>query len=110
MNSDTPAQLFVFDEIDSGIGGAVAYAVAKQIKNLAQHAQVFLITHLQQMAAAADTHYLISKNTTDGRARVKIERLDGPARVREVARMLAGDEVTDSSLDVAAELVNSKKP
>jgi DNA repair protein RecN (Recombination protein N) len=108
-NGDPPGQLFIFDEIDAGIGGAVAYSVAKQIKTLAQHAQVFLITHLQQMAAAADTHYLISKHTTDGRARVKIERLESQARVREVARMLAGDEVTDSTLDVAAELVNSKK-
>lgn len=108
-NGDTPGQLFIFDEIDSGIGGSVAYSVAKQIKNLAQNAQVFLITHLQQMAATADTHYLISKHTIDGRARVKIERLDDDARLRELARMVAGDEVTDSALEVAAELVNSKK-
>jgi DNA repair protein RecN (Recombination protein N) len=108
-NGEPPAPLFIFDEIDSGVGGSVAYAVAKQIKNLAQHAQVFLITHLQQMAAVADTHYLISKHTVDGRARVKIERLDGQDRVREVARMVAGDEVTETTLEVAAELVNGKK-
>ncbi len=108
-NGDTPGQLFIFDEIDSGIGGSVAYSVAKQIKNLAQNAQVFLITHLQQMAATADTHYLISKHTIDGRARVKIERLDDDARLHELARMVAGDEVTGSTLEVAAELVNSKK-
>lgn len=108
-NGEPPAPLFIFDEIDSGVGGSVAYAVAKQIKNLAQHAQVFLITHLQQMAAVADTHYLISKHTIDGRARVKIDRLEGQDRVREVARMVAGDEVTETTLEVAAEMVNGKK-
>jgi DNA repair protein RecN (Recombination protein N) len=108
-NGDHIAPLFVFDEVDSGIGGAVAYAVAKQIKTLAQNAQVFLITHLQQMAAAADSHYLIAKQTTDGRARVTVERLDDDARVRELARMVAGDEITASTLEVAAELANAKK-
>lgn len=101
-------KLYIFDEVDAGIGGAVAYAVAKQIKTLAQHAQVFLISHLQQMAAAADAHFLISKDTVDGRARVTIRRLEGEARVREVARMVAGDEITDRTLQFATELTKKK--
>lgn len=102
--------LFVFDEIDSGIGGAVAHSVAKRIKSLAKNGQVFLVSHLQQMAAAADTHFLITKDTRDNRARVAIRRLDAQERVREIARMVAGDRITDSTLQFAAELTNSKKP
>lgn len=101
-------KLYVFDEVDTEIGGAVAYAVAKQIKALAQHSQVFLISHLRQMAAAADTHFLMSKDTIDGRARVTIRRLEGDARVREVARMVAGDEITDRTLQFAAELTKKR--
>jgi DNA repair protein RecN (Recombination protein N) len=103
-NGQGAAQLYVFDEIDSGIGGATAYAVAKQIKGLAKHAQVFLITHLQQMAAPADHHFQIAKETVDKRARVRIHSLDHDARVRELARMVAGDNITDRSLEFAAEL------
>lgn len=102
--------LFVFDEIDSGIGGAVAYCVAKRIKALAKSGQVFLVSHLQQMAAAADIHFLIAKSTMDSRARVTIRRLDREERVREIARMVAGDEITDSTLQFAAELSGGKKP
>ncbi len=103
-NGHPAGPLYVFDEIDSGIGGATAYAVAKQIKSLAKHAQVFLITHLQQMAAPADHHFQIAKQTVDKRARVRIESLDHDARVHELARMVAGDSITDSSLEFAAEL------
>jgi DNA repair protein RecN (Recombination protein N) len=101
-------KLYIFDEVDSGIGGAIAYGVAKQIKALSQHAQVFLISHLQQMAAVADTHFLIGKQVIDGRAHVSIRRLEGDARVREVARMVAGDQITDRTLQFAAELTKKK--
>lgn len=103
-NGHPAPPLYVFDEIDSGIGGATAYAVAKQIKGLAKHTQVFLITHLQQMAAPADHHFQIAKQTVDKRARVQIQSLDHEARVRELARMVAGDSITDSTLEFAAEL------
>jgi len=101
-------KLYIFDEVDSGIGGAIAYAVAKQIKALSQRAQVFLISHLQQMAAVADTHFLIGKDVVDGRAHVSVRRLEGDARVREVARMVAGDQITDRTLQFAAELTKKK--
>lgn len=103
-NGQPAPPLYVFDEIDSGIGGATAYAVAKQIKELAKRTQVFLITHLQQMAAPADHHFRIAKETVDKRARVQIQSLDHDARVRELARMVAGDNITDSTLEFAAEL------
>jgi DNA repair protein RecN (Recombination protein N) len=106
--SNGSRRLYVFDEVDSGIGGSTAYAVAKQIKALAQRAQVFLISHLQQMAAVADTHFLIGKDVVDGRAHVTVRRLDGDARVREVARMVAGDQITDRTLQYAAELTRKK--
>ncbi|MBI3872169.1 MAG: DNA repair protein RecN, partial [candidate division Zixibacteria bacterium] len=68
----------------------------------ARQSQVFLITHLQQLAAVADDHYRIIKKTARGRARVVVERLEGDDRVQELARMVAGDDVTDSTLEFAA--------
>ncbi len=99
--------LYIFDEIDSGIGGQTAHAVAAQIKSLAQTSQVFLITHLQQLATVADVHFRITKKTKAGRAHVVVERLDGDEHVRELARMIAGDDVTERTLEFAAELASS---
>lgn len=104
----TAAPLYIFDEIDSGIGGQTAHTVAREIKTLAADAQVFLITHLQQLATVADTHFRITKKTAAGRARVIVEPLTGDARIQELARMIAGDEVTDRTLELAAELASAK--
>lgn len=100
--------LYIFDEIDSGIGGQTAHAVASEIKALAKNSQVFLITHLQQLATVADAHYRITKKTSAGRARVTVDHLEGDNRVRELARMIAGDDVTDRTLEFAAELAGTK--
>lgn len=100
--------LYIFDEIDSGIGGQTAHAVAREIKALANDSQVFLITHLQQLATVADAHYRITKKTSAGRARVTVDHLEGDERVRELARMIAGDDVTDRTLEFAAELAGTK--
>lgn len=100
--------LYIFDEIDSGIGGQTAHAVASEIKSLAKNSQVFLITHLQQLATVADAHYRISKKTSAGRARVTVDHLDGDPRIHELARMIAGDDVTDRTLQFAAELAGTK--
>jgi DNA repair protein RecN (Recombination protein N) len=102
------APLFIFDEIDSGIGGQTAHAVAREIKALANNSQVFLITHLQQLATVADAHYRITKKTSGGRARVTVDYLEGDERIRELARMIAGDDVTDRTLEFAAELAGPK--
>jgi len=106
--SEFNAPLYIFDEIDSGIGGQTAHAVASEIKSLAKNSQVFLITHLQQLATVADVHYRIMKKTTGARARVSIEHLDGDPRIHELARMIAGDDVTDRTLEFAAELAGTK--
>jgi len=100
--------LYIFDEIDAGLGGQTAHAVAQQIRALARESQVFLISHLQQLAAVADQHYRIIKKTTGGRARVTIMRIDGEERVRELARMVAGDTVTERTLEFAAELTRAR--
>ncbi len=100
--------LYIFDEIDSGIGGQTAHAVASEIKALAKNSQVFLITHLQQLATVADAHYRITKKASAGRARVTVDHLEGDNRIRELARMIAGDDVTNRTLEFAAELAGTK--
>ena len=93
---DTP--ILVFDEVDSGIGGGVARAVGAKLAALARGRQVLCVTHSAQLAAHADEHFLVSKDTADGRTRSRVEPLDRAARVRELSRMLSG--ITNS--DVAA--------
>jgi DNA repair protein RecN (Recombination protein N) len=108
LSSGSAARLYVFDEVDSGIGGATAQLVANRITTLAQTAQVFLISHLQQMAAPADAHFLIAKRTRAGRAQITVTRLKPDERIAELARMVAGDQVTDRALAYASELADAK--
>ena len=99
----------VFDEVDSGIGGRVAEAVGRRLARLGRDRQVICITHLPQIARHADRHYLISKSARRGRTRTGIRRLDDEARVRELARMNAGAEVTETGLAHARELLGRRK-
>jgi DNA repair protein RecN (Recombination protein N) len=98
----------IFDEIDAGIGGEAAEAVARKIEELAGHHQVFCITHLPQIAARADAHFLVEKTVTDNRTRTTIRSLSRQARVSELARMLGGDNPTEQTLALARELVERK--
>lgn len=98
------APVFVFDEIDAGIGGRAALAVGQRLARLAEHAQVIVVTHLPQVAAHASTHLNIVKRSGDGTTSSTVEALEGEARVRELARMLAGD-VSELALAHAAELL-----
>ena len=84
------AMTLVFDEIDAGIGGATAHAVAERLASLAQRHQVIVITHLAQIAAQANHHFLVSRTSSGGTTHTNIERLCGDGRVQEVARMLSG--------------------
>ena len=88
----------VFDEIDTGIGGRAAEAVGKKLRALARSHQVLCITHLPQIAAFADHHYLIEKRQADGRSRTSVRRLDDDERREEIARMLSGARLTETSL------------
>jgi len=98
----------IFDEIDAGIGGEAAEAVARKIDELAGHHQVFCITHLAQIAAHADAHFLVEKNVDNNRTRTTIRRLSRQERVAELARMLGGDNPTDQTRALAQELVERK--
>jgi DNA repair protein RecN (Recombination protein N) len=100
----------IFDEIDSGIGGKAAEAVARKIKELARHHQVVCITHLPQIAACGTSHYLVEKRTDNGRTATTISPLDRDARRSEIARMLDGDSVSSHSLAFAAELIGRNQP
>lgn len=95
----------VFDEVDSGIGGATGAAVARRLAQLSRHAQVIVVTHLAQVAARADEQYVVSKSAVeDGLPVTSVERVEGEARVAEIARMLAGEEDA-TALDHARALI-----
>ena len=95
----------VFDEIDTGVGGAVAHAVGARIARLAAHAQVLVVTHHPQVAALADRHYRIVKTTAGGRAAAAAEPLAAGARREEIARMLSGARITDAARAAADSLL-----
>jgi DNA repair protein RecN (Recombination protein N) len=104
----TPRTL-VFDEIDIGIGGRAAEAVGNKLKALSRGQQVLCITHLPQIAAFADQHFLIEKKEADGRTKTNIRLLDQRASTHEVARMLSGAKVTDTSLQHASQMIAASK-
>jgi DNA repair protein RecN (Recombination protein N) len=95
----------VFDEIDRGVGGATADAVGRRLATLAETAQVLVVTHSPQVAARGAHHWLVGKSVVRGRVRTDILRLDAPAREQEIARMLAGDVVTDEARAAARALM-----
>lgn len=99
--------LLVFDEVDSGIGGAVAQAVGERLRRLAEHRQVVCVTHLPLIAALARHHLAVSKQVAAGRTTARVVALDRPQRIEELARMLAGERVTDTTRRQARELLAS---
>ncbi len=97
--------LMVFDEIDTGVSGFVAAQVAKKMHELAKDVQVLSITHLPQVAAAADTHYLIHKESGEERTAAHVRPLDETGRIDELAKMISGDEVTERAKASAKDLL-----
>jgi len=95
----------IFDEVDTGVSGRVAQAIAEKISGIAKFSQVLCITHLPQVAAMADHHYFIAKKITGHRTKTSVAKLAQPDRVQELARMLAGTKVTKLSLEHAEELL-----
>lgn len=95
----------VFDEVDTGISGATSELVGKKLKNVAARQQVLCITHLPQVASFADHHLRVEKQVREGRTTTGITVLDDTERTREIARMLAGEKITDSALAHAAEML-----
>ena len=97
----------VFDEIDSGIGGRAAEAVGKKLKSLARAHQVLCVTHLPQIASFADHHYLIEKKAAAGRTRTSVRPLNSTERTEEIARMLSGAKLTETSRQHAEQLLKA---
>lgn len=95
----------IFDEVDTGVSGRVAQAIAEKISQISQTSQVLCISHLPQVAAIADHHYYISKKVVDGRTETRVEKLNAKTRVKEIARMLSGSEITELTMEHAEELI-----
>ncbi len=99
----------IFDEVDSGIGGRIAQVVGKKLKALAENHQIICITHLPQIAAYAKHHYTVAKKTSQGRTIANIKKLEQEAKVPEIARMLAGEQITPTTLKHAQEIIDSSQ-
>ena len=95
----------IFDEIDSGVGGTVADSVGRLMKRLGRHVQVMAVTHLPQVAACGDHHFVVAKRSVGGNTTSQVTPLTGEARVAEVARMLGGERSSGTSLAHAQELI-----
>jgi len=104
-------QVLVFDEVDSGIGGAVAEVVGRKLRDLSRQHQVVCVTHLPQIASFADTHHSVRKEVKGGRTVTQVDRLEKAAVVDEIARMMGGVTVTEKTRAHAKEMIdNAKKP
>lgn len=100
------AGTLIFDEVDAGVGGAVADTVGRLMKQLGRDRQVMAVTHLPQVAACADHHFVVSKALRDGSTRSDVQPVSGEARVAEIARMLGGERQTGTTLAHAQELLS----
>jgi DNA repair protein RecN (Recombination protein N) len=102
---DTAGKTLVFDEVDAGIGGRVAEVVGRKLRGMARSHQVLCVTHLPQIASLADRHLVVRKHAEKNRTRTTVEAVEGPSRVEEVARMLGGETITETTRQHARELV-----
>jgi DNA repair protein RecN (Recombination protein N) len=101
----TGPSVYVFDEVDTGVGGAVAEVMGRAIRDIAKHRQVLCITHLPQVAAQADAHILVGKAEKAGRTVTTLRRLKRSERVAELARMIGGVKVTQAARTTAEEML-----
>jgi DNA repair protein RecN (Recombination protein N) len=106
------APTLVFDEIDTGVGGAVADAIGLRLARLASRVQVLAVTHAPQVAARADRHYLIAKDARERGKRVatRVAQVEADHRREEIARMLAGAEITEEARAAAERLIRAAAP
>jgi len=99
-------ETIVFDEIDSGIGGATAAIVGEKLRSLADYHQILCITHLPQIASSGETHFLVEKTVSKGRTRASISSLDRESRISEIARLLGGRVISEKTLEHAREMLS----
>ena len=108
LRESDAGMVLVFDEVDAALGGRAADRVGRSLAELGGHHQVLCITHLPQIAAFAQAHLRVSKRTQRGRTLARVERVEGPARVEEIARMAGGEAVGEATLRHARELLASR--
>ena len=99
----------IFDEVDTGVSGRAAQRIAEKLRSLAKHKQVLCVTHLPQLAALADTHMLIAKSERDGRTFTTVTPLDKQGRVNELARIIGGTNITETTRKSAEEMLLARK-
>ncbi len=108
--ADARGMVLVFDEADAGIGGRAADRVGRALAGLAAHHQVLCITHLPQIAAFANVHFRVDKREARGRTCARLQRVEGDARIEELARMAGGERVGAATLRHARELLAERCP
>lgn len=106
FSKSNPSQTMVFDEIDTGVSGRVAGAIAQKMKQISYYHQVLCITHLPQVAAVADHHLYIQKVVEDGHTLTKVAPMNDEDKINAIALMISADELTQTSIDLAKELLN----
>jgi len=110
MARTSPVPTLVFDEVDSGIGGAVAAAVGERLHRLGEELQVLVVTHSPQVAARGAHHWRVAKQQAQARTSTKVEELSAEERREEIARMLSGSAVTAEARAAAASLMAGARP
>ena len=104
--NDDPVDVYIFDEVDAGVGGTTADRIAQKLKSVSLMRQALCVTHLAQIAAKADHHFRVSKDTKEGRTYSDAQMLTPNERVTELARMLGGQQESDAARAHAEELMN----
>ena len=107
LSSGSPVPTLVFDEVDADVGGATAAAVGERLARVAERVQVLVVTHSPQVAARGGAHLLVAKQVSRGRTATRVEQLAASARREEIARMLAGETVTDAARAAADDLLGA---
>lgn len=105
-----PAGVYVFDEVDAGVGGAVAEVIGKKLREVAKHSQVVCITHLPQISVYGDRHFRVEKSLVGDRTVSRVRQLDADQRLEEIARMLGGMSITERTRAAAAEMIQGARP
>jgi DNA repair protein RecN (Recombination protein N) len=109
LSDQGPVGTFVFDEVDAGVGGAIAEVIGRSIADIARHRQVICITHLPQIAALADAHFVVDKHEARGRTSTSVRKLEASERVEEIARMIGGIRVGEAARKAAAEMLSTAR-
>ena len=97
----------VFDEVDSGIGGAVSTAVGERLKKLGKNRQVLVVTHSPQVASLGVHHFLVKKKLVNNITSIDVIKIDGHDKTNEIARMLSGKQITNEAIEAAKKLIES---